>query len=103
MLDDIAAFGIEANDAKRGWDILVTYGMQHLRPRRVIGIVFLVLVLMAGVKVVTIVTAVPEPPLPPLASRAGKLRWLHNRLPTCLGARGRFKAKLPCLADRVVT
>lgn len=40
--------------------------MQRLRPRRVIGIVFLVLVLMVGVKVAAIVTAVPEPALPPM-------------------------------------
>jgi hypothetical protein len=40
--------------------------VQRLRLRRVIGLVFLALVLMAGVKVVAIVTAVPEPPLPPL-------------------------------------
>jgi len=45
--------------------------MQRLRPRRVIGIVFLVLVLVVGLKVVAIVAAVPEPPLPPLLQGLG--------------------------------
>jgi len=45
--------------------------MQRLRPRRVIGIVFFVLVLMVGAKVTAIVTAVPQPPLPPLLQALG--------------------------------
>ena len=45
--------------------------MQRLRPRRVIGTLFLVLVLVVGVKVTAIVTAVPEPPLPPLLQGLG--------------------------------
>ena len=47
--------------------------MQRLRPRWAIGIVFFVLVLIAGMKVVAIVTADPEPPLPPLLQGLGSV------------------------------
>ena len=69
--------------------------MQRLRPRRVIGIAFLLLVLMVGVKVVTIVTAVPEPPLPPLLQGLGGVGGFTTVCPPALEQEAASRRSFP--------